>query len=302
MIKIDRSAEPVPASLSSADNAVDKERIAARAYYMITPAPAKTYEFKKYKEEDIVAALESLFHGKCAYCESKYTSTQKMDVEHYRPKGKVNESPEHPGYWWLALEWDNLLPSCIDCNRRRGQKSAVLQADGTIAFANVAENAGKECAFPVYGPYRAQCSQDRLNLEVPLLINPCEHDPDDHLSWHINNLKMPILLAKSLQAVPDRKGVSSIEIMGLNRLGLVNERAAVLQQIEVQVINIYQLIDIAAIMPACEARDLCLTKIGQDIDALQACYRPDRQYAAMVKSYIDPHMQHLTQHLAGLLA
>ncbi|HFV9295407.1 TPA: hypothetical protein ACIAIE_005309 [Serratia fonticola] len=301
MIKIDRSVEPVPTSLTTTGNAVDNERVAARAYYAATPAPTQTYKFKKYKEDDIVEALEHLFHGKCAYCESKYISTQKMDVEHYRPKGRVNESPEHPGYWWLALEWDNLLPSCIDCNRRRGQKSVAMQADGTIIPAEETENAGKECAFPVSGLYRAQSSEDGLNQEDPLLINPCEHDPDDHLSWHISDLQMPILLAKSLQGQLDQKGVKSIEIMGLNRLGLVTARAEVLQQVEVQVTNIYQLIRITVIMPACEARVLCIEKISQDIETLQTYYAPDQQYAAMVKSYIDSHMEILTRRLAGLL-
>ncbi|MEF9674035.1 hypothetical protein QNM99_25505 [Pseudomonas sp. PCH446] len=44
-----------------------------------------------------------------------------MDVEHYRPKGAVSEDASHPGYWWVAMDWDNLLPSCIDCNRKRKQ-------------------------------------------------------------------------------------------------------------------------------------------------------------------------------------
>jgi hypothetical protein len=33
---------------------------------------------------------------------------------------------EHPGYYWLAYEWTNLLPSCYDCNsfRRHGTMKA----------------------------------------------------------------------------------------------------------------------------------------------------------------------------------
>ncbi|MEI9883310.1 hypothetical protein [Atlantibacter hermannii] len=302
MIKIDRSVQPVPVSLTTAGNVVDNERIAARRYYAVVPAPSKTYKFKRYKEEDIVEALEHLFHGKCAYCESKYIGTQKMDVEHYRPKGKVNESQGHPGYWWLALEWENLLPSCIDCNRRRGQKSYTLQDDGTFVFIDDTENAGKECAFPVSGVYRAQGRQDDLTLEIPLLINPCEHDPRDHLRWHINNLKLPLLLANSVQNLPDERGVKSIEIMGLNRFGLVTKRAEVLQPVVVQINSIFELIDITATLPPCEARDKYLTKIGRDIDALQTCYEPGREYAGMIKSYIDSHMDTLKEELARLLA
>lgn len=39
MIKIDRSAEPVPTSLTMAGNVVDNERSAAQSYYTAVPAP-----------------------------------------------------------------------------------------------------------------------------------------------------------------------------------------------------------------------------------------------------------------------
>lgn len=85
------------------------------------------FSFSVYKHADVKERLEELFHGKCAYCESRYSSTRPMDVEHYRPKGRVAESEGHPGYYWLAAEWTNLLPSCIDCNRRRNQFDERLQ-------------------------------------------------------------------------------------------------------------------------------------------------------------------------------
>ena len=67
------------------------------------------------------------FFGKCAYCEDRIVSTQPGDIEHYRPKGCVtNEDGSrvmvdanggkkvpHPGYYWLAYEWTNLLYACI---------------------------------------------------------------------------------------------------------------------------------------------------------------------------------------------
>jgi hypothetical protein len=54
---------------------------------------------KKFREDiwqdhQVSEALRELFHGKCAYCESK---TENCEVEHYRPKASVDESPEHPG-------------------------------------------------------------------------------------------------------------------------------------------------------------------------------------------------------------
>jgi 5-methylcytosine-specific restriction endonuclease McrA len=76
------------------------------------------------------AALGGSVADECAYCESRYAGTQPMDVEHFRPKGKVleDDGTEVRGYYWLASEWANLLPSCIDCNRERRQWLADLGA------------------------------------------------------------------------------------------------------------------------------------------------------------------------------
>ena len=77
---------------------------------------------------------EEIFDNKCAYCETPLVR-QSADAEHYRPKAKVTYKDdeditrrprvidhtgaeiEHPGYFWLAYNWKNLLPSCEICNR-----------------------------------------------------------------------------------------------------------------------------------------------------------------------------------------
>ena len=130
------------------------------------------------------------FYGKCAYCECPITDFQHGDVEHFRPKAGVtdeNDQPilikddqgngvtnangtpkEHPGYYWLAYDWRNLIPACIKCNRP--------SKDGDVRF-------GKHSRFPVVGPH-AQEPGDELS-EKPLLINPAngqaEDDPEQHL-------------------------------------------------------------------------------------------------------------------------
>src|SRR6266567_3958956 len=77
--------------------------------------------------------MEHVFNDKCAYCE-RLISGYYGDAEHFRPKGAVNcndgagelvkpsgqipdpangdvlEMP-HPGYFWLAYDWRNLVPS-----------------------------------------------------------------------------------------------------------------------------------------------------------------------------------------------
>ena len=68
--------------------------------------------------------LEKLFEQKCAYCETKIGVNADWDVEHYRPKGRVTENTAHPGYYWLAYDWDNLLPSCAFCNQGRRDRAS----------------------------------------------------------------------------------------------------------------------------------------------------------------------------------
>ena len=119
------------------------------------------------------------FHGKCAYCETYIAQTQQGDIEHFRPKLGVTDEddniieveyepdrPEpHKGYYWLAYDWRNLLPSCAFCNRPR-------TVDG--------KKIGKHNRFPVNGSH-ATCP-DEIGGEEPLLINPLEDDPEEHLA------------------------------------------------------------------------------------------------------------------------
>ncbi|MEC4815212.1 MAG: hypothetical protein SAK29_18330 [Scytonema sp. PMC 1069.18] len=41
----------------------------------------------KYRHKEIKDLLEQMFYGKCAYCESKVTTTGYGDIEHFCPKG-----------------------------------------------------------------------------------------------------------------------------------------------------------------------------------------------------------------------
>jgi hypothetical protein len=88
--------------------------------------------------------MKHIFYKKCAYCE-RLISGYYGDAEHYRPKGAVTCSngagdlvraacklPDarrpgkfvtvsHPGYFWLAYDWRNLMPSCVYCNSGQGK-------------------------------------------------------------------------------------------------------------------------------------------------------------------------------------
>lgn len=64
-------------------------------------------QIEKYRHQKIKEALEAMFHGKCAYCESKITHVSFGHIEHYRPKQRCPER---------AFLWRNLLLACDRCN------------------------------------------------------------------------------------------------------------------------------------------------------------------------------------------
>jgi len=123
-----------------------------------------------YADNRVRAAREALFHDKCAYCESKITATSDWEVEHFRPKARVAERPDHPGYYWLAYRWSNLYPSCTLCNQRR--KDRPRWGD-----CSHARTAGKADQFPLASEVRrAMTPEDDLAEEQPLLLDPCGED------------------------------------------------------------------------------------------------------------------------------
>ena len=62
---------------------------------------------KKYIKKQLL----EMSHGKCCYCECKIGSgTSEMHVDHFKPKKVYPE---------LVVEWENLLPSCSYCNKKK---------------------------------------------------------------------------------------------------------------------------------------------------------------------------------------
>lgn len=207
MIHVDRV--PAPASLDGVDAKGVKETKAA----IKAVEDGAEFEFKAYKEDDVVAALRAMFNKKCAYCEFNYAAGGPEDVEHFRPKGGVviDGKLTQPGYYWLGAEWSNLLPSCIDCNRKRTKEFT----DGTTGVS------GKANLFPVVEESRRWRSHRAKNREEPLLLNPCDDDPEQHLEFIKKGLVRPAIDAGG---VPSRKGKESIKVYGLLRKDLVVER------------------------------------------------------------------------------
>ncbi len=167
---------------------------------------------KLYRETPVKVALEKLFYDKCAYCESKMTATSDWNVEHFRPKGRVAERGDHPGYYWLAYEWTNLYPSCQHCNQRR--KDQARWGDLSVGPA-----AGKHDQFPLGDEStRAMDHTQAIDDEDHLLFDPCKDRPEEVLAFNVRG--------RALSLAGDVRGKASIDIFHLNRKRLRDLRRA----------------------------------------------------------------------------
>jgi hypothetical protein len=157
------------------------------------------YEFARDIWSELKQYLFALANDKCAYCESNPLHVSSGDVEHYRPKKKVEEDKTHGGYYWLAYNIENFLPSCERCNRARGKMNQ----------------------FPIGKKgKRAKKPKDDLKKEKALLLNPFLTDPARHLKFIIGDDRYPLgtVVGKT------EMGKTSVRVYNLNRDGLVQAR------------------------------------------------------------------------------
>ena len=228
MIKVVRAACPPALDLTDPGSAGSRELAKVKAK-LAAGEVLKSDDFSAYGNAAVREALREMFHGKCAYCESKIAGSQDTDVEHYRPKKGVAEADEagvaHPGYWWLAMQWENLVLSCQHCNQSRSYHVIIpdgLETEDELrAFLErqPKTRAGKLNAFPVEGNAWVTDEDGDLATEKPLIMNPVDMDPDEHLEWVLFQGASTVR-AKGGSAV----GEATRKILGLNRRWLEEDR------------------------------------------------------------------------------
>lgn len=164
------------------------------------PKKDSDYKWKSRIWKQLKDHLQDIFQGKCAYCQSDYAHVAFGDVEHYRPKSAVSDEDgkpiDHPGYYWLAYDPANYLPSCQLCNQGHG----------------------KQTRFPIAGKY-AKNPDKSLEDEKPFLVNPYETDIRSHVTFGTSKNKNPGFAGKR-----DKMGRASIKVYDLNRNGLPDKR------------------------------------------------------------------------------
>ncbi len=181
----------------------NKDKVAAEIAANKTPNFTGREAWKKFKPEMAPATF-----GKCGYCEVDVWGVDRFkgDVEHFRPKGRIDAIADKPdgtpsstvlfnsGYPWLAYDWRNYILSCNPCN-----------------------SAHKKNLFPVKPAPTAPPVEGCEKQETPLLLTPFgRKDPTKHLLFDEFGIAGP---RKS-----SPYGKNTIRVCGLNRSALMKRR------------------------------------------------------------------------------
>lgn len=197
MIRIEKQEVPDFLSSSIVDLAIEK----MKDFYASKNRSQKRYEwpFNKEIDRELKKYLHTIFHGKCGYCELNIESHEKGTIDRYRPNNGVRDKNQYHQdlYWWLAFEWTNLIYCCKECNQYK---------------ANY---------FPISGK-RAMNRESDKSIEIPLLLNPYEDDPKEHITINQDCHFLGITI----------EGQQTIELLRLNRENLIVEREKVKNTIE----------------------------------------------------------------------
>jgi uncharacterized protein (TIGR02646 family) len=219
----------------------------------------KVFEFKNqiYRDKTVKKVLVQCKSGQCWFCESPVIVVDHGDVEHFRPKGGYQQDcgEEQPGYYWLAYSWENLLFSCKRCNQE------------------------KTTYFPLFDPQkRARSHQADINEESPILINPAMEDPTEYIAF-----RGEMAVAKGSERGRER-GQRTIEILGLNRDGLVERRQDIYREKKswYQMIQNILIADVGNKQPSADAELQAFL-----IKNLEEWRRPNQEYGGMLRSAIE---------------
>jgi uncharacterized protein (TIGR02646 family) len=306
MRKVKRSDVGAPTCLNAKGKDGLSELERARAHHL-QYGNLREFKFKAYKKSEVGRRLNQLFHGKCAYCETFYAASSPMDVEHFRPKKAVSENPAHPGYWWLAMRWDNLLPSCIDCNRKRKQRVVDISVALTDLYDSMrhhrlgkAATLGKKDSFPLSNENdRLQPESGDHRSEAPLLLDPTRDDPLSFLKFHVEHQPLvSVVLVRSAAPSMQQQAAVSIHVYGLNRLGLVQDRTRLLRQLHFLgdiVIDLASIIQDLTQVTALTAQEQVVLDRAIDrlrllqrsvLSEIQTLAAPSSPYSEMVRAWI----------------
>lgn len=158
------------------------------------------------------------FYNKCWYTESTLAGHDAI-IDHFRPKAAVkcfekyeyNKPLEKCGYFWLKNDPRNYRVSCTYANRVTG--TGEIQG-------------GKGTYFPLC-PDSPRLTENGIEKEKPLLLDPCNHD-DVYLLSFMGCKAVPA----SVDGLEKQRADASIKIYNLKNPYIEAERAKVWNEVE----------------------------------------------------------------------
>ena len=252
------------------------ERAKAIEHYGNDATKNTTFKFTAYGKKPVRDALNAAFGFKCAYCETYYGASQPVAIEHYRPKSGylVDGDMRKPGYYWIAAAWDNLVPSCTDCNSERTQ----TLSDGTTRVI------GKANQFPISSELKRAVAVDTEKLEGRLLLHPYHDEPDKHLVF----IEDGIVTWQRPGKPPSKKGEASVHVYALLRDGLVRARAAHEKHLKVQM----QITEDIVLGLADDPDSVPLTRaLETQLASLESFTKPEAPYSEMARQLLEPFLR-----------
>ncbi|MHA7630565.1 HNH endonuclease family protein [Corallococcus sp. M7] len=212
--------------------------------------------------------LADLSDKKCWYCESKQIRSDNA-VDHFRPKGAIFESPDHPGYWWLAFTWRNYRYTCGFCNSPH-----VDHTNGT--------QGGKHHHFPLLDEkLRAKGPSDDLEKERPLLLDPTSSFDPGLLAFNPDGRPVPAYSEKKNSFLHHRAKIS-IKAYHLDHVPLCEERVDACQSARRLIEQGNKYFD----RYQSTYDDTALDELMRVVDELQTLIAHDAEYTAAVKAAV----------------
>ena len=222
--------------------------------------------------------LANFSKDKCWYSERKLTETE-MEVDHFRPKGKV-EGIEHSGYWWLAFDYRNFRLSSSTVNKKRKN---TFSSDSDDVF-------GKGTLFPlenetsrVVDP-QVKIDHHTLQLggEQPFLLDPLVNG--DNLYLDFNFQEGLVIEAVDLQdgQVEKLRARMSIDIYYLNSSVLLQMRQQIAKNLNNLLSDVKELVQKKNENPD----EFTPTKIRSKFKLIVDMVAEDAEFSSFSKSFL----------------
>ena len=206
-----------------------------------------------YGAKSVKNTLLRAQYNKCCYCESRFRHTSYGAVEHYRPKGTVKQ----------ALGQAEEYP---------GYYWLVYDWNNLLASCEVCNTSYKGNVFPLLdNRVRARSHHDSIEVERPLFINPAIENPQDHIYFR----------GASPEPLTE-VGRATIHGLGLRRPDLEENRMQRLAELS----RLRDFIDWAKDLADPNAQTL----VKQAQAHLAAAIRPEAEYSAMARDFLDSNM------------